>query len=143
MVGFLIAIVSGILMSLQGVFNTEVTKQSTIWSSAGFVHLTALLVCFAAWLLTERTGITEVLSVRPRYFLTGGLIGAFITYTVIVSMDKMGPAKAVIFIVVAQVISAYLIELFGWFGVEKQPLTVQKIIGMLVAVSGIILFKWE
>lgn len=143
MVGFFIAILSGILMSLQGVFNTEVTKNSTIWSSSAFVHFTALLVCLAAWLLTERTGFSGVLSVRPRYLLTGGAIGAFITYTVIVSMDKMGPARAVMFIVVAQVISAYLIEVFGWFGVEKQPVSMQKVIGMAVAVAGIILFKWK
>lgn len=143
MIGFLIAIASGILMSLQGVFNTEVTKNSTIWSSAAFVHFTALLVCLAAWFIKERTGFADVLAVRPRYFLTGGVIGAFITYTVIVSMDKMGPAKAVMFIVVAQLISAYLIEVLGWFGVEKQPLTMHKVIGMLVAISGIVLFKWE
>ena len=143
MIGFLIAIASGILMSLQGVFNTAVTKQSTIWSSAGFVHFTALLVCMAAWFVTERTGITDVLSVRPRYLLTGGAIGAFITYTVIVSMDKMGPSKAVMFIVVAQIISAYLIEVFGWFGVERQPFSMQKVIGALIAIAGIIVFKWE
>lgn len=143
MIGFLIAIASGILMSLQGVFNTEVTKNSTIWSSSSFVHFTALIVCLAAWLFTERTGFAGVLSVRPRYLLTGGAIGAFITYTVIVSMDKMGPAKAVMFIVVAQLISAYLIEVFGWFGVEKQPFSMQKLIGMVVAIAGIIVFKWK
>ena len=143
MVGFLIAIASGILMSLQGVFNTEVTKNSTIWSSASFVHFTALLVCLGAWLLKERTGFADVLTVRPRYLLLGGAIGAFITYTVIVSMDAMGPARAVMFIVTAQIISAYLIEVFGWFGVEKQPISMQKVIGMIVAIVGIILFKWK
>ncbi len=143
MIGFLIAIISGILMSLQGVFNTAVTKNSTIWSSSAFVHFTALLVCLAAWVLTERTGFSGVLSTRPRYLLTGGAIGAFITYTVIMSMDKMGPAKAVMFIVVAQLISAYLIEVFGLFGVEKQPFSVQKVIGMMIAIAGIIVFKWK
>lgn len=143
MVGFLVAIISGILMSLQGVFNTEVTKNSTIWSSASFVHFTALLVCLAAWLLKERTGFADVIAVRPRYLLLGGAIGAFITYTVIVSMNAMGPAKAVMFIVTAQIISAYLIEVFGWFGVEKQPISAQKVIGMLVAIAGIIVFKWK
>lgn len=143
MIGFLIAIISGILMSLQGVFNTAVTKNSTIWSSSAFVHFTALLVCLLAWVLTERTGFSGVLSTRPRYLLTGGAIGAFITYTVIMSMDKMGPAKAVMFIVVAQLISAYLIEVFGLFGVEKQPFSVQKVIGMIIAIAGIILFKWK
>ncbi len=143
MIGFLIAIVSGILMSLQGVFNTEVTKNSSVWTSSAFVHFTALLVCLAAWVLTDRTGFSQVLQVRPRYLLCGGAIGAFITYTVIVSMNRMGPAKAVMFIVVAQIISAYLIEVFGWFGVEKQQISMQKIIGMAVAILGIILFKWK
>lgn len=143
MVGFLIAIFSGILMSFQGVFNTAVTKQSSIWTSSSFVHLTALLVSLAAWAITDRTGFGEVLSVRPKYLLTGGIIGAFITYTVIVSMSRMGPAKAVMFIVVAQLISSYLIEVMGLFGAEKQPLTLQKIIGMAVAILGIIVFKWE
>ena len=48
-------------------------------------------------------------------------MGAFITLTVIKSMDSLGPAKAVMLIVIAQLIVAYLIELFGLFGVEKQP----------------------
>lgn len=30
--GILVALISGALMSLQGVFNTEVTKQSSIWA---------------------------------------------------------------------------------------------------------------
>ena len=29
--GFLAALISGALMSIQGVFNTEVTKQSSLW----------------------------------------------------------------------------------------------------------------
>lgn len=143
MIGFLIAVASGILMSLQGVFNTEVTKQSSTWSAASFVHLSAFVVCMAAWLATERTDLTAVAKVRPLYLLTGGIIGAFITYTVIVSMDKMGPAQAVMFIVIAQLISAYLIEVFGLFGADKQPLTLQKIIGMAIAIVGIAVFKWK
>ena len=52
--GFILAMVSGALMSIQGVFNTEVTKQSGIWSAAGFVQFTAFLYCVAAWFLTGR-----------------------------------------------------------------------------------------
>ena len=73
--------------------------------------------------------------------LLGGVIGAFITYTVVVSMGKLGPAKAVMFIVIAQLISAYLIELLGMFGVEKEPFSVRKLVGMAVAVIGVIVFK--
>ena len=53
MIGFFIALISGALMSVQGVFNTQVTKTSGIWVANAFVQFTALLVCLGAWLLTE------------------------------------------------------------------------------------------
>ena len=142
MIGFLIAIISGALMSVQGVFNTQVTKSSGIWSASAFVQFTALLVCLGAWAITERSPLTEVLTVEPKYMHLGGAIGAFITYTVIQSMEMLGPAKAVMFIVISQLIIAYVIELFGWFGVDRVPLDWRKVVGMIIAIAGVILFKW-
>ena len=75
--------------------------------------------------------------------LLGGVIGAFITYTVIKSMDSLGPAQAVMIIVVAQLLIAYLIEVFGIFGVEKVAFAWRKLLGMGICIGGIILFKWE
>lgn len=46
-------------------------------------------------------------------------------------------------IVVAQLAVAYLIELFGLFGVDKQSFDWRRVIGMAVCIGGIILFKWE
>ena len=39
MIGFLIALLSGALMSVQGVFNTQVTKTAGMWVSNGFYGL--------------------------------------------------------------------------------------------------------
>lgn len=142
MIGFLIAILSGALMSVQGVFNTQVTKASGMWLASAFVQFTALLVCVAAWLIKERTPITSLFLVQPKYMLLGGVIGAFITITVIKAMEMLGPAKAVMFIVISQLVIAYIIELLGMFGVEKQPLEWRKVIGMVIAIAGVILFKW-
>ena len=143
MIGFLIALMSGALMSVQGVFNTQVTKETGIWTASAFVQFSALVVCLGAWMIAERNPLLKVFSVQPRYMLLGGAMGAFITYTVIKSMNLLGPAKAVMIIVIAQLGVAYLIELLGLFGVEKQPLSLRKAVGMLLAVAGIILFKWK
>ena len=121
MIGFFIALLSGALMSVQGVFNTQVTKNSSIWAANIFVQATATLVCLVIWLFVDRTSLLEPMKVEPKYMLLGGAIGTFITYTVIKSMDMLGPAKAVMLIVVAQLIVAYLIEVFGLFQVDKQP----------------------
>lgn len=143
MIGFLIALVSGALMSVQGVFNTKVTEASSMWAANAFVQFTAFLVCIVAWFFAGRTSFREVLAVEPKYFLLGGAMGAFITLTVIKSMDALGPAKAVMLIVISQLVIAYLIELFGLFGVEKQPFSWRKVLGALIAAGGFILFKWK
>ena len=78
-----------------------------------------------------------------KYMLLGGVIGAFITLTVILSMDQLGPAKAALIIVVSQLAVAYLIELFGLFGMEKVDFQWSKLLGMIVAVVGIFIFKWQ
>lgn len=143
MAGFFIAIVSGALMSIQGVFNTQVTKASGIWTASAFVQFSALLVCIGAWLGFERKSFLKVFSAEPKYVLLGGVLGALITFTVIKSMDALGPAKAVLLIVVSQLATAYAMELLGLFSVEKQPWEWRKALGMAIAILGIILFKWK
>lgn len=139
--GFIIAIISGVLMSTQGVFNTQVTKQTSLWVSASFVQFTALLLCLAAWLFADRGSFTALGKVHPWYLLLGGVLGAFITMTVIQATGKLGPAGAAMVIVIAQLIGSYLIELLGLFGVEKQPLAWQKVIGMGISIVGVFLFN--
>lgn len=120
MAGVLTALLSGALMSIQGVFNTEVTKQTSTWLAAGWVQISAFAVCLAAWCITGREPIGDLFRVKPWYLLLGGAIGAFITITVIWSMAGLGPAKAAMLIVISQLAAAWLIELFGLFGMEKR-----------------------
>ena len=141
--GIVTALISGALMSIQGVFNTEVTDHTSIWVSSSWVQATALIVCLAAWCINGREPIGDLFRVKPWYLLLGGAIGAFITITVIWSMAGLGPAKAAMLIVISQLAAAWLIELFGLFGMEKTDFTVRKLLGMAVAVVGIVVFQWE
>lgn len=143
MTGVITALISGVLMSVQGVFNTDLNKQSSLWVATGWVQISAFIVCVAAWFFTGREPIHSLWQVSHKYTLLGGVIGAFITITVIKSMSALGPAKAVMLIVIAQLIAAYVIELLGIFGAQKQPLEWRKIVGMFIAIAGVIIFKWE
>ena len=143
MIGFFIALLSGSLMSIQGVFNTQVTKTTGVWVSNGWVQLSAFAVCFAVWLFTGRDSVAAIAKVEPKYMLLGGVIGAFITWTVIKSIDALGPAKSALLIVIAQLAVSYLIELFGLFGMEREPFDWRKLGGLVLAVVGIVIFRWE
>ncbi len=142
--GILIALLSGALMSVQGVFNTGVTKQTSVWTSASFVQFSALIVCLFAWFFTGReSGLLSVFKIDHKYMLLGGIMGAFITFTVIQSVTNLGPAKSAIFIVTAQLVISYIIELLGWFGMEKVDFEWRKLIGLGIIIGGIVLFKWD
>lgn len=143
MIGFFIALVSGALMSVQGVFNTQVTKTTGMWVSNGWVQLSAFAVCLVAWFIAGRDDVMTIAKVEPKYMLLGGVIGAGITWTVIKSMEQLGPAKAALLIVISQLIIAYVIELLGLFGVDKQPIDWRKIGGMIIALIGVAIFQWE
>ena len=139
---WIIAVLSGAVMSIQGVWNTGLTKQTSLWLANAFVQFSAFVVCLLIWLFADRTNVARLAQVSPKYLLAGGVMGVFITYSVIVSMNKLGPAKAVLLIVIAQIAVAYLLELFGLFGTEKAAFQVRQLIGMAVAVLGLIIFKW-
>ena len=131
MIGILTALLSGALMSVQGVFNTQVTKATSLWVSTSFV----------IWYFADGKSFMTLTQVPDKWTLLGGVIGAFITVTVIKSMNSLGPAKAAMLIVISQLIIAYVIELLGWFGVEKQPLTMRKVAGMAIAIIGVVIFE--
>lgn len=143
MAGFLIALLSGAMMSMQGVFNTRVTDTAGMWVSNLWVQFSAFVVCTAAWLITGRDSIAALGKVQPKYVLLGGVIGAGITWTVIKSMEALGPAKATLLIVIAQTAVSYMIELFGLFGAEKVLFDWKKAGGLALAVIGFAIFQWE
>ncbi len=141
--GVIIAMISGALMSIQGVLNTQVTKTTGLWVANMWVQFTALLACICIWIYKGRDSISTLTKVEPKYMLIGGILGAGITWTVIKSMETLGPAKAVLFIVITQIIVAYLIELTGIFQVTKVSIEWRKIIGIVIALSGIWIFYKE
>ena len=75
MMGLLIALISGALMSIQGVFNTQVTKASGVWSASAFVQFLALIVCLGVWACVERSPLLNVFRVEPKYMRSDHLHG--------------------------------------------------------------------
>jgi transporter family-2 protein len=111
--------------------------------SNGWAQFTALMVCVIAWLVTGRESVAALARVEPRYFLLGGVLGAGITWTVIKSVEMLGPTKSALLIVIAQLTVSYVIELMGLFGMEKEPFEWRKLGGILLALIGITIFQWK
>ena len=141
MVGIFFALMAGLLMSVQGVFNTRVMDSSNMWATNSWVQFTAFALSICIWFFNGHENLFSVFNVSNKLYLFGGVIGAFITFTVIKSISGLGPIYATMLILLAQLVVSCIIEMFGLFGTEKLCFEWSKIIGVALMVVGIIIFK--
>lgn len=142
MIGMIMSLISGALMSIQGVFNTRVTENAGAWLTNTIVQGSAFIVCIIALWITK-DGNMAGLSQVNKFYLLGGVIGAGITYTVIYGISSLGPGYAIMLILISQMIVAYLIELLGLFGTQSPGFEWLKLVGVALMVGGIVVFQWK
>lgn len=140
MSGFLFAILAGALMSIQGVFNTRVSEKIGLLESNVIVQGSALILAIIAMLLFGKGDISKLAECNKVYLL-GGVIGFFITITVMLSISDLSPTVAISVILISQLLVAALIDAFGLFGAEKVPFTWTKYVGIALMIIGVIIFK--
>ncbi|MDQ0151266.1 DMT family transporter [Eubacterium multiforme] len=142
MLGFIFAIVSGIAMSLQGVFNTRLGEKIGTWETNTIVQLTGLIITLVITAFFGK-GNFKALSDSNKIYLLGGALGVVIIFTVMMSIGSLGTTCAIGIILVAQLIAAAVIDYFGLFGSEKINFTLKEFIGVAIMIAGIIVFKWK
>ncbi len=140
MIGIIFSILAGALMSFQGVFNTRLNEKIGIWEASAFVHGTALIASIVILFFSATGDFKRIVEVDKLY-LTGGIIGALITFTVIRGMSALGPTCAVSAILIAQLLTAAAIDKFGLFNTPPMDFGWNKFLGIGVMIAGIILFK--
>ncbi|WP_369461555.1 DMT family transporter [Thermoclostridium stercorarium] len=119
MIGILLGLLAGLLMSVQGVFNTRLMDSSNMWTTNSWVHLTAFITSIVIWFFSGHENLLSIFQVSNKLYLLSGIIGALITFTVIKSISDLGPAYATMLILLAQLVTSCLIEVLGLSAPKK------------------------
>jgi transporter family-2 protein len=142
MSGLVFAIIAGAAMSFQGVFNTRLGAKIGCWQTNLIVQGSAFLITLLVVLFVRDGNLKNIKDVNKLYFL-GGALGVVIIFTVMKGIEFVGPTYAISTILVAQLTAAALIDAFGLFDSTKMHFGITKIIGVVVMVIGIVIFKWK
>ena len=140
MFAIIFAIISGLSMTLQGVFNTQLEKKLGTWETNLFAQGTAFILTLIIVLIFGKGNIREIKNVNKLYLLTG-VLGVIIIFTVIKSIGAMGTTVGIGIILVSQLLSACIIDYFGLFGCEKITFSLNEFLGAIFMIVGIIIFK--
>jgi len=136
-----IAALAGAAMALQGTFNAALGKSIGVWSSTLLVHIIGtataffiMLFCRSGWFNLEQ------LSQVPWYAFLGGVLNVLIIYGVVKTIPQVGVGNATTAIIVAQILTAVLIDGLGAFGMKKYEFQDLDLVGIaLLAIGGRIL----
>jgi len=139
--GIIYSIMSGILISLQGIFNTRVSDKVGFWQANSFIKGTAFIFAFLIILITRGVNFSNIKQVNKLYLL-GGIMGALIVFGVMKGISYSGASNAITIIVVSQLIFTFIVNIFGLFGEEVIQVTVPKVIGLILMVVGVVMFQY-
>jgi len=142
MFGIIYSIIAGICMSIQGTFNTRLGDKIGQWETNILVQGSGLIITFVILLLAGN-GNFKNLKNSNKLYLLGGALGVIIIFTVMQGIKTLGPTYSIATILVAQLIAAYAIDLFGLFDTNKMPFQFSKVIGLVIMILGIVIFKWK
>jgi len=142
MKGIIFAILSGIFISFQSVFNTRLGEKLGFWETNTFVHGSGFVLSLLIMLIYGTGSFSGIGQVNNLYLL-GGALGVMIVFSVMNAISALGATYCISILLVTQLITATLIDSFGLFGSPVVKFDVTKLIGLVVMVAGILIYKMK
>lgn len=135
---YLLPVFIGVAMTIQSGINAQLHSGLNHPLLAAFLSFVGGLLLLGVLLLIVRQPLPAASSFGNLrwYNYTGGFLGAFVVYAVIISVYKVGASNMFILIVAGQLITAVLMDHFSILGLKENPVTTQKILGILLVVAG-------
>ncbi|MBT2762036.1 DMT family transporter [Paenibacillus sp. ISL-20] len=139
--GLVLALIAGSLVSLQNIFNNRVNEKTGSWSTTTLVLGMGFVASFGMSLAVEGKGTFAALRNMEPWYWISGLIGVGVVICLVQATKLLGATFAISIVMTSQLGFALLWDSLGWLGLEKVPFTMNQLIGVLVIVGGILVFK--
>ena len=134
----------GAMIPTQAVLNTRLGRQIGGPLMGSLMSFTIGIIClFALNLATNPSAVIQLkpTATGPWYLWLGGVLGAiFVGYITWVNQQQ-GVALTFALVVSGQIFMSLVIDQYGLFGSMIQPITLEKIIGAVLIIAGLILIK--
>ncbi len=142
--GIAIAFVAGIFMTLQGSINGMIGQKvglfPTILVSVSMQFLTFILI-----VAVKRDIISGVISLNNVnygffFIFIAALLGLSVLFTTTYAIMDIGPLMAFSIIIFSQLFGSMIIEHFGIMGMPHHPITIKRILALVLMVIAARLF---
>src|SRR5262245_40497468 len=135
-----LAVAAGAAVAFQGATNQGLLKSAGIGPALIVNTVVVLFGVIALWLATGTKKTFFPAGASWTLYL-GGVFGLIIITAAVLVFPRLGAAYAIALMVCGQCLAALVIDHYGLMGMEKNPATLPRLIGMLLVVAGVTVFR--
>ena len=128
---------AGGLVAMQAPINSMLGRSVGTFQAA-FVSFTIGTLLLAVIATLAKGGLGQIGEARQLswYYLTGGLLGAAYVTTVLVTVRTLGAGGAVAATIAGQLTISVVIDHYGLLGVDRDPVSALKLVGVALLSLG-------
>lgn len=138
---YMVIFFMGILTASINTANSLLANQIGLIESVLLIHLIGSFVAICYYVFLDKNKKKDLVDLikRKPYLITGGAIGAFAVVSISYSIQHIGVFLVSTALIAGQFILSFFIDIKGWFGFEKLPLTKEKIGAITLMCFGLVL----
>lgn len=143
MIYFFLAFCAGLALTVQTGVNTQLRSalQNPVAASLASFSVGTLVLFLCMYFYDGPVPSLAALSLVSWWKWTGGILGAFIVYAIIVLTPEIGPANLLSLVVFGQVFLALLLEHLGLLGFTLHSVSALRLSGLVLLVVGVYLIQ--
>jgi transporter family-2 protein len=135
---YLLPVFAGVAITIQSGINSQLRTAIQHPLMAAFISFMVGTIALAILLIFSKDaipGLSEYSSINW-YKYTGGLLGAFVVTVTLISIAQIGAGNMFVLVVAGQLVTAVLMDHFGILGMKPNPISIQKLLGIFLLVTG-------
>jgi len=135
-VSLVAGVAGGVQVAIAGAFGRRIG----VLEATSFAAVVGALAVVAATLVVRQGlgGVAEGFRVPPWLWL-GGVMGAIVVTTISYAPQRIGTFATIGLLIAGQLVAGAVIDALGLFGLEKIPLTIHRIAGLVLLSAGALL----
>ena len=139
------AFAAGALIPVMGALNAGLSRALGSAPVAALVLFAVAFCGVAALCLATRQALptAEAFAAAPARVYLGGLVIAFYVLSVTMLIPVFGVGNTILFAMVAQILMSAAMDTFGLFGAPLRPLTLMRVGGLALMLSGLVITQWS
>lgn len=133
----LASIAAGLLLTLIIQFNSGLGQAIGVVEATFVAHLAGAILGFVLLFFRLSRGLFQQCRKTPKYLYLGGVFGVVVTIIANTTTAQLGIALYSALITTFDLAASTTIDHFGLFGLQRFPITFQRIAGLCIALIGV------